>query len=127
MNPLPPPLPPWAFYPFPPTPWNSRAVLLGAGTAFVVLGSLAALMWLRPPGSALPDDTQTSIARYLNAQGTLGRAWGPWSLVIGHRQPSAPFKHSVIIGLDTQARCESVARVFEKYGDRASCTEATAN
>lgn len=51
----------------------------------------------------------TSRARYINAIGTLDRAWGSWTLLVRYSTPRAP---ELIIGIDTEARCRATACGF---------------
>lgn len=62
-----------------------------------------------------------SRARYLNAQGSLDRAWGGWNVLVLRNYRD----YTLIVGIDTRAACEATARKLDSsHHAQAACFES---
>lgn len=103
------------------------AAFLGAG---LMVGAFMAWLVASPPTPACTstgDESNAAIkasrARYFAADGHVERAWGPWTLVVARSSiASAPY---MVIGIDTETRCEAAMGVLIAALDAtATCVQS---
>lgn len=102
----------------------TRPVIFSLGLLAGLALSLALMLGFGElsPDAAIPvtshnltptDQSPTaSRARYLNARGTLDRAWGDWN--IAFHDPLLD-RYFVIVGIDTKSRCDETVKVLTAH------------
>jgi hypothetical protein len=91
------------------------------------VGFFSAWLLASPPDAPLTqaqrdyNDANVSRARYLNAKGSLDRAWGGWNVLVLRNYRD----YTLIVGIDTRATCEAAARELDAQSRaQAACFES---